>query len=347
MINPSTWKVVRWPKRQQALLVVVVDTEAEFNWKGPSRRALGVKSTRHLAKAQSIFERNGIRPTFVLDYPISSQPEGYEPIRDIAESGGCEIGAHLQPWDNPPFTEFVTERNSYPGNLPARLEYAKLERLTEIIARNIGVRPRIYKAGRYGVGCHTADAMRRLGYEIDVSVLPGTDLSHNLGPDFSRCDAHPYWFGEDQSLFEVPLSVGFSGLLAAHGRQIHRYLATPRLSAWHLPGILARLGLLERVILTPEGVEFEELKRLTLSMFRRGYRVFSLTYHSPSLLPGNTPYVRDERQLDEFLDRIARFIDFFKGELCGRPATPFEVRAEATAACETTAAAAALAPRSA
>src|SRR5262249_22755621 len=149
-----------------------------------SRQAIGVKSVKCQAQVQRIFERYSVKPTFVLDYPVSSTPEGYEFIRNLHRSGACEVGAHLQPWDNPPFIEQMTDETSYPGNLPFELEKEKLLQLTRRIEENIGVRPRIYKAGRYGVGPMTARILADLGYEIDVSVVPGTDLTYKQGPNF-------------------------------------------------------------------------------------------------------------------------------------------------------------------
>ena len=109
------------------MLVVVVDTEAEFDWEAPRpRRARGVSSVKCQDRAQRIFERYGVRPTFVLDFPVSSTPEAFEFIGDLHRSGACEIGAHLQPWDNPPLVEQTTDENSYPGNLPFELEREKL-----------------------------------------------------------------------------------------------------------------------------------------------------------------------------------------------------------------------------
>src|SRR5258708_2183791 len=108
------------------MLVVVVDTEAEFNWGLPPRRTRGVSSVKRQAQAQRIFERYAVRPTFVLDYPVSSTPEGFQPLRDLHQSGACEIGAHLHPWDNPPFVEHTTTQTSYPPTLPPQLDRANL-----------------------------------------------------------------------------------------------------------------------------------------------------------------------------------------------------------------------------
>jgi hypothetical protein len=62
-------------------------------------------------------------------------------------------------------------------------------------------------------------------------------------------------------------------------------------------------------------------------LLRKGHRVFNFTYHSPSLVPGNTPYVKNEVDLHVFLGRIEQYLEFFAGEVSGRAATPFEVKA--------------------
>ena len=328
MIDAS--EVIAWPTDQWPMLTVVVDTEAEFDWaSSSSRRATGVTSVKALRQVQPLFERYNVRPTFVLDYPVSTIPEGYEVIRDLYQSGFCEVGAHLQPWDTPPFVEELTDRNSYAGNLAPEVEREKLRRLTAAIVRNIGTQPRVYKAGRYGVGSATPSLLAELGYEIDASVLPGTDLRRELGPDFSKCPVRPYWFGSDPALLEVPMSVGYTGLLAGFPAMARPLTKHPFYKAMHLPGVLARLRLLDRIVLTPEGITFEEQRRLTRAMLRRGYRVFSFTFHSPSLAPGNTPYVRDSAQLQSFLRRIEQYLEFFMIELGGYAATPFEIKERA------------------
>jgi hypothetical protein len=45
----------------------------------------------------------------------------------------------------------------------------------------------VYEAGRYGIGPNTALTLADLGYLVDLSVLPHTDLSARGGPEFSRC----------------------------------------------------------------------------------------------------------------------------------------------------------------
>lgn len=328
MLDPRDHRPVRFPSGQTPLLIVVVDTEEEFDWSKPvSRGATGVTHIPAQARAQEIYGRYGVRPTYVVDYAVAADDQSSRTLRGWLEAGRCDIGAHLHPWVNPPDDETVSNRNSYPGNLPPALERAKLARLSELIERRFGQRPTVYRAGRYGVGAHSAAILEELGYEIDTSVVPRTDFTPDEGPNFTACGLDPYWFGGTRRVLEIPLSVGWTGLLAGAGPVLQPLVRSPWAQRLRLPGLLARGRIFDRVRLTPEGISVDELKRLTRAMVRAGYRVFNFTYHSPSLAPGHTPYVRDDDGLRAFTDAIAAYLEFFFGEIGGAPSTPRGIRA--------------------
>lgn len=326
MLDPADWSPAN-TGTGEPLLLVTVDTEEEFPWSEPVSRAH--TSTRAIAaqtKAHRIFEKYGIRPTYVIDFPVASQESGYGPLKALYDDGLCSIGTHLHPWVSPPFDEEACSRNFYPGNLPRDMERAKLDRLTREVEDRFGFRPTIYKAGRYGVGANTAAILAELGYAIDTSVVPRTDFRIDEGPDFRHCGGKPYWFGKDGAkILEIPLAAGFTGVLSGLGWEGWNRVNSPLGRRLKLTGISSRMRLLDRVILTPEGITHTEHRRLTRAMLRSGHRVFSFTYHSPSLEPGCTPYVADARDLGVFLDRLDRYFDWFVNELGGRPATPYEV----------------------
>jgi hypothetical protein len=52
-------------------------------------------------------------------------------------------------------------------------------------------------------------------------------------------------------------------------------------------------------------------------MARAGHEVFVLTYHSPSLEPGHTPYVRSKKDLARFLEWLAEFYAYFTNDIGG------------------------------
>lgn len=304
-------------------MIVVIDTEEEFDWESPlSRESTATESIPTQYLAQDIFACYGVVPTYVVDYPVATAEPAYTFLRRYADEGLCEIGAHLHPWVNPPHQEEVNFHNSYVGNLPAELERAKLERLTNAITTNFGRQPVVYKAGRYGVGDNTTAILEDLGYKIDLSVVAKTWFTDDGGPDFSAFDFQPYWFGRNHDLLEIPLSASYTGWLGALGPTLFPLVRSELGCASRLPGICARLRLLERIRLTPEGIDFDALQRLTQSLLRQGCRVFCMAYHSPSLQPGLTPYVDDEAGLKAFLQTIETYLDYFMGDLGGKPTTP-------------------------
>jgi len=308
-------------------LVVIVDTEEEFDWSKPhSRDQISVGHIKHHHRTQSIFERYGVRPTYVVDFPVASQEAGYRVLREWLEDGKCQIGAHLHPWVNPPFDEPLSARNSFPGNLPAELERKKLAVLTDTVEANFGIRPTVYRAGRYGIGANTGGILEALGYEVDSSVVPYTNFAPDAGPDFMDFDASPFWFGPTNSVLEIPLTVEWHGRLRRYGADYQRYLMSKLGLKLHLPGILARLHLSERIRLTPEGTTLAELKRLVDTMLETGHRHFVFSFHSPSVAPGNTPYVRSDEELRRFLTLIDEFCAYFFGERGGEATTPTDLR---------------------
>lgn len=321
----APFRPVRLPAGLPPLLLVVVDTEEEFDWAKPhdphSRSVASIAEQRH---AQELFEQFGIKPTYVVDHPVAAMEASAAVFKDWAAGGRCLIGAHLHPWVNPPEGEALNARNSYPGNLPSKLERDKLRVLTETITANIGVEPKIYKAGRYGLGPNTPAILKELGYEIDLSVVPATDFGDDGGPDFRGYPHEPYWF--DGGLLEIPLTRGYPGILGRYGEAAHHLAMSGVGRALRLPGILARLKVVERIPLTPEGVSAADNCRLARYLARQGRQVFTYAYHSSSLLPGGAPYVRTLADRQAFLDGIERFLEFFTGALGGRGTTPWELK---------------------
>ena len=309
------------------LLVTTIDAEEDFDWNGPFiRTSSRVTSMRSQYKAHRVFERYGVIPTYLVDFPVASQDEGRGPLKELLEAGQCEIGAQLHPWVNPPFVEVISNRNSYPGNLPMVVEYDKLLALTNMLEEAFGSRPRIYRAGRYGYGPNTAEILRHLGYLVDTSMMPCWNYAPQGGPDFRTVRAEPYWIDRDRTVLEMPISVALVGRAARLGPHVSNGLFNRVSEGIGLTAAVARLGLIERIRLTPEGIAIDEGKRLIRQMIADGQRVFVLTYHSPSLEPGGTPYVRTADDLARFLAWLEEFYDFFTKEIGGQCVSWRDVR---------------------
>ncbi|MCR0985120.1 glycosyltransferase [Roseomonas populi] len=316
------------------VLLTMVDAEEAFDWSRPfSRDATDVSSMRSQHLAHRVFSRHGVVPVYLADYPVAAQDAGRAPLRELLQDGLCDLGAQLHPWVTPPFTESVGEANSFARNLPAMVELEKARRLTGALEDAFGIAPRIYRTGRFGVGPRTADVLKQLGYVADSSVNPcWPTAAQRHDPSVWINPPGPYWVDRERTLMEIPVSAALVGRLAPQGDRLAPYLFRPGADRLRLAGAAARLGLLERIRLSPEGMTVEEAKRLTRAMLAQGHRVFALTYHSPSLEPGNTPYVRTAAQRDHFLAWLDEYYAFFREELGGRNTTWREVRFGAGAA---------------
>lgn len=277
--------------------LVTVDTEEDFDWDAPmDRTSHALASVTRIAEFQAFCEARCVIPLYLIDYPIATSPEAIAILKPAAEAGRAEIGLHLHPWVNPPFDEQLSQRNSYAGNLAEEHERAKFIALRDTIVDNFGVHPRIYRAGRYGAGPHTAAILEQSGFVIDSSVRAHFDYRADGGPDYRGHPLHPYWLGGDRKLLELPVTTVFWGPLRSLGSWLYPLAArVPR-----LPGILARTRLLERIALTPEGVAPNEAIRAIDTAIATGLPVLVFSFHSPSLEPGHTPYVRTKADLQTF-----------------------------------------------
>ena len=198
-------------------LLVVIDTEEEFDWETLPPSAMGVQAMRHQESAYRVLRKHGVVPTYAVDYVVGNDREAYAPLLDFVQDGGCEIGSQLHTWVNPPLVEARIRRNTYACNLPAWLEFEKIALLTRTIEDNFEIKPILYRGGRYGAGPYTARILKWFGYKVDCTVLPFFDLRSDGGPDYRRTPNQPGWRDPDRQLLEIPATVGMSGLLGRWG----------------------------------------------------------------------------------------------------------------------------------
>jgi hypothetical protein len=271
--------------------MLFVDTEEEFDWDAPfSRTGHGVTALAGMARGQAYFAAAGVKPIYVTDYPVIDSDAAADMMGRWVVDGTADIGAHLHPWVNPPHVEEVSLANSYVGFLPEEVERAKLEALCRRMDERFGRRPIAYRAGRYGIGPHSGALLEEAGFRLDSSVRSRFDYSHQHGPDFRGLPQHPYWAGPTRSLVELPLSTAFTGLMRGAGERLYRAAQ----GMGPLGGALARARLLSRVPLTPEGVPAADAIAAIDALIEEGVRVLNFSFHSPTLEPGHTPYVRSE-----------------------------------------------------
>lgn len=322
---PPAEALVRWPDAFGTRFTLFVDTEEEFDWGAPlSRTGHGTEAVAALGKGGRRLAGLGVPVTYLADWPIVADARAVEILRGLVAEAGASVGTQLHAWVNPPFDEALTQANSFAGNLPAVLEAAKLDRLTTAIADAFGTPPVAFRSGRYGIGPRTRGLLAERGYRLDSSVRAHYDYSAGGGPDFSAVGNHAYRAG---GVLELPLTTVHTGALRRAGPGLHRLLGRVP----HGRGAAARLGMFSRVALTPEDMPLADALAAIRVAVEEGVRVLNFSFHSPSLAPGHTPYVRDAADLAAFWhwwDTVLGLLD----RLGVRPVTLAELIAAADAA---------------
>lgn len=291
---PYPASFIQWPDDFGTRFTLFVDTEEEFDWRWPlSRDSRSVGAIAAMPDAHRRFAERGVGVTFLVDHPVATSPEAVDSLKQCLGDGRSAVGTQLHPWVNPPFDEAVNGPNSFTGNLPGSLQAAKLAELTRAIEAAFGAPPLAYRAGRYGIGPDTFALLAAEGYRLDTSMRPAYDYSPEQGPDFNAIPNHAFRAG---GIVALPFTTVFTGALRGQGASLYRALGG-------IPkgrGVAARLHLLSRVSLTPEDMPLSDALEAIRVAAGEGLRVLNFAFHSPSVEPGHTPYVRDATDLAAF-----------------------------------------------
>jgi hypothetical protein len=309
---------------------LAIDAEEDFDWLNPTEgTAYSTACMKNIRDLQDIVSPYGVRPAYLLTYPVLEDADAVRIIRRQLETGRCIAGIQLHPWVTPPFYGGAGREASFTGNLDAALEERKLLTLKQKFIECFGSEPRIYRAGRYGLGPHSATLLERHGFSIDTSLAPRTNFTGEGGPDYTDYEYEVFWFGRQRPLLELPLCRSVVGWGGSPAQRLYHALSAPHRAEQRVPlrllSALTRSRCAERITLSPEGNEFDDMRRLLRRLRERGQTMFSLSFHSSSLGIGGNPYIRSKADLHRFYDRLSQTLDCLANALAFRFASLLDV----------------------
>jgi peptidoglycan/xylan/chitin deacetylase (PgdA/CDA1 family) len=314
-------------------LLVGIDTEGDNQWDAAARAEQRFENIYALPRLHALFARHGVRPTYVITYPVARDGASAHVLRELKRGGDCEIGAHHHVWETPPFSSEDVARHDYAANLPLRQFEAQLASLTGAIEDAIGERPVSYRSGRFGFSAAHVAALENLGYRIESSVAPLFYEAHKRGPDFVEAPLHPYFLAYDSAtrpgtsaVLEIPVSAGLNR--RAPKRLQYLYARAPK--PYTTRRVLRKLGVAHVRWLRPSYSSLEDMIGLAQDLSTTGQPVLNLLFHSSEAIVGGSPYNRTDAELTAFCDRLERFFDFARTVLRATPATFTEFAAEYT-----------------
>ena len=299
-------------------LYITIDTE-EDDWGVYDRSVYNLTNILQIPHLQNLFDRYDAKPTYLLSYPVVKNPAAVRIFDKINRTGRCELGAHCHPWNTPPYAE----RNAGESmliNLQEDMVGQKLTTLHNMIWDRFGMKAKAFRAGRYGFGPSVARSIKELGYLVDSSVTPMSDWTSYGGPDFFNAPTEPFRFQPSRilekdphgELLEVPVSTGFLQRDRRLCSIFYKRLRKGAFSHFRFLGLLDHLRLLNFRWLSPEMSSSNDMIFLADTLVRQGCTTLNLTFHSPSLLSGKSPFVRTEAERDGFIGKIEAFLDYAK-----------------------------------
>lgn len=313
-------------------LVLSVDTE-EDNWLSTCHDVT-VENIRELPRFHSFLRGLGLRPTYFVDYPVAATPWAVTLLREIQADGGAEIGAHLHPWNTPPVDEKAEPRSTMLRNLPSALQRAKIVNLRDVLGEALGAAPTSFRAGRMGLGVETVDSLIQAGFRVDSSVTPFINWGdYDDGPNFVGAPVACYRLDgrgdvrvpvPDGPLCEVPVSCGFTKRPFSWRGRAHSILTSRFFRSLRLAGVASRIGLVRRVMGSPEVYPIEDLLALSRCLLGEGVPFVHLLVHSSSLVPGLSPFVTSVVDRERLYTTIERYVEGLAKMASIRPATVSE-----------------------
>ena len=310
-------------------LLVGIDTEGDNQWDAAARLNQRFENLYALPRLHGLFQRHGVRPTYVITHPVASDPRSADVLRTLVAGGDCEVGAHHHAWETPPCREEDVRRHPYASTLPLSQFEAQLDSLTIAIERAVGSRPVSYRSGRFGFSAGHVSALERAGYQVESSVAPLFYEAHKGGPDFVEAPLRPYYLAYDSAtrpgssnVLEVPVSAALNRRLP--GALQYAYARAPK--PYTTKRILRALRLLRMRWLRPSYSSYEDMVALARDLARWNEPVLNLLFHSSEAIVGGSPYNRTQAELDAFLDRLDRFLAFATRDIGATPLTFAEFR---------------------
>ena len=172
-------------KVEKIYLLVTIDTECDHDPHWVRSKPLRFESINIglPQRLQPVFQSTGAIPTYLLTVEVMEDPSCVQTLRSLG--GAHEFGTHLHSAFIEPEKKYLdyagVDSPDFQCHCRPEIEFRKLENLTNLFVACFGRRPKSFRAGRYGAGANTIDALSQLGYALDTSVTPYIRWEHADG----------------------------------------------------------------------------------------------------------------------------------------------------------------------
>jgi hypothetical protein len=288
-------------------LVISIDVEEEGLFSGAyPRTPPGVTNVAALSRLDFIPREFGFPLSLLVSYQVALDPGACRVLAHWQEHHGAEIGAHLHPWNTPPFADLPHPEPISAELMPQTLLRDKFASLVGQVRRSLGVAPRSFRMGRFDWGPEVMALLPESGLKVDSSIVPLTEKSR-LPEDF-LAPTDPFFLpGSDQApVLEAPLTL------------VPVFPGTPR--AWYglsraLPHPWSRrvrnwFRYVGAAGIQPAWFPLVSMQLAAWLHHRRGGQVLTMFFHSSELQPGASRFFPTEEAVNLLVVKIRLFLNW-------------------------------------
>lgn len=287
--------------------IITVDTEAD---RGKRLSKITIQNIKYISRFQECCRYYGFKPTYLCSYEVLDS--FVDVIGPFLKSGEVECGAHLHPWTCPPLRNVTSNDfyyHPYPHELPLDLFKEKMTNLTQKIEKVFAVRPKSYRAGRWGLVASHIKTLLELGYIVDCSVTPYISWKKVMGspsgtggPDYRNAPIFPYYLDFNDvcksggsNLLEVPVTILFTKFA-------------------FFKKILKKLGFGAQWLRPYPHMSSKDLINVYKTAKKAGLPYVQLMLHSNELMPGGSPYNPDKKSVEDLYLRLETLFEYLKSD---------------------------------
>ncbi len=302
--------------------IITVDAEADNLW--AKENTITIHNIDYIPRFQELCNKYDFYPTYLTSYELLGSDNYASIIKSYVDKGLSEIGAHLHPWNNPPYEpkyDGYHDFHAYPHDLPLELFRKKMETLTSKLENSFQTKMTSYRAGRWGFSAEHARVLLELGYIVDCSVTPFVSWEHFSGRpagvggmDFYGVPSKAYVLdkknvnmSEQGGLVEVPMTIVplFGGFLSSY---MAHNASNP------LVRIAKALGFGPQWFRPLPYVSSSRMISVGEKWLQLGNDYVEMMIHSSELMPGGSPYYKNKNDIESLYAKMEETFNYFSNK---------------------------------
>lgn len=290
--------------------IITIDNEEDNQWNPLAEET--TENAKYLRRFQNLCNKYEYKPVYLTTYNMAKNAVFEDLAKEALENNQCEIGMHLHAWSTPPEYNLksVTTERAYLIEYPIEVMEEKIKIINDVLTSKFGEIV-THRSGRWALNSNYLELLKKYGYKCDCSVTPGISWASNLGAtgiggsDYTKEQNSAYEI--INGILEVPVTIHKLRYFEKNAIKSVKTLA--RESSHLIRG--------KDTWLRPSFCSLYQMTKLLdyIKKSEKDYAMFMI--HSSELMPGGSPYYKDEKAVELLYNQLEKLFDYAKNDFEG------------------------------